>query len=109
MNDPNILMSSWKVAEDGNGMIVRFLDLGGTARNIDVVSPLLDLSRVTLTDAVERDTSPIALKDNHRFSFPIGPHEIVTVRMIGTDKETAERPVVGSQAQLTGSSSHSGH
>src|SRR6185437_7553901 len=34
VDDPDLLLETWKPAEDGNGTILRFLDLGGTTREI---------------------------------------------------------------------------
>jgi alpha-mannosidase len=87
--DPNVLLETWKAAEDGNGTILRFLDLGGTERTVTVQVPSLTLSQVTQTDAVERDQAPLTLAGNHGFKFTIGHNEIVTVRIVGTAKSQA--------------------
>jgi alpha-mannosidase len=80
MTDPNILLDTWKVAEDGNGTILRFLDLGGEERTVTVELPFSRLKKVTQTDAVERDRSPLELVGDHGFKFTIKHNEIITVR-----------------------------
>jgi alpha-mannosidase len=83
IDDPDVLTETWKPAEDGNGTILRLLDLGGKERTITVRVPGFALSRVVRTDAVERDQEAIPLAGPHEFPLPIGPHGIVTVRLIG--------------------------
>lgn len=81
--DPNLLLEAWKPAEDGNGTILRFLDLGGQKRNVTVHIPLLTIQAAWRTDAVERDQAPLAPVDAHGLDFEVQPHEIVTVRVVG--------------------------
>lgn len=83
--DPDLLLETWKPAEDGDGTILRFLDLGGASRTDTVNTPLLDLKEAWETDAVERNRKPLSLLGAHGFQFNVRPHEIVTVRLVGTD------------------------
>lgn len=81
--DPDLLLDTWKTAEDGNGTILRFLDLGGVPRTVTVSTPLLDIDKVIETDAVERDKKPLPVQGSHGFQIDVRPHEIVTVRLTG--------------------------
>ena len=81
VQDARLLLETWKTAEDGNGTIIRFLDLGGPERSVTVRSPWLELQKVWQTDAVERNQAPLSLPDRRSFQFMIHPHEIVTVRL----------------------------
>ena len=81
----DVLLDTWKPAEDGSGTILRFLDLGGVRRSITVQTPLLHLKEAWLTDAVERNQKPLPLAGSQGFQFTLHPHEIVTVRIIGND------------------------
>jgi hypothetical protein len=83
VNDPDVLVDTWKPAENGHGTILRLLDLGGGSRTITVGTPLLSLSQVVRTDAVERDGAPIAPETPHTFRIEIHPHQIVTLRLLG--------------------------
>jgi len=90
-NDPALLVDTWKPAEDGNGTILRFLDLGGAARRVSVGVPFLNLSRVRLTDAVERNGKELTPEGPHRFEFDIRPYEIVSIRLEGASSLPAPR------------------
>jgi len=83
-NDPDLLLEAWKPAEDGNGTILRFLDLGGRQRKVEVQVPLENIAGAWRTDAVERDQAPISREGAHGLNFEVQPHEIVTVRITGT-------------------------
>jgi alpha-mannosidase len=84
VDDPALLLETWKPAEDGRGTILRFLDLGGNARTVTVSTPLLTIDKATETDAVERDGQTLALDGEHGFRVEVHPHEIVTVRVTGS-------------------------
>jgi alpha-mannosidase len=84
VEDPDLLLETWKAAEDGRGTILRFLDLGGAERTVTVQTPLLCLSGAWKTDAVERDQTALPLVQDKGFTFVVHPHEIVTVRVTGT-------------------------
>jgi hypothetical protein len=82
IDDPALLLETWKPSEDGRGTILRFLDLGGETRTVTVQMLLLKLKEAWQTDAVERDRSPLPLSGTHNFQFTIRTHEIVTVRIL---------------------------
>ncbi|MGC2300454.1 MAG: glycoside hydrolase family 38 C-terminal domain-containing protein, partial [Acidobacteriaceae bacterium] len=83
VNDPDVLVDTWKPAEDGHGTILRLIDLGGASRTITIETPLLALSQVVRTDAVERDGPAIAPDHPHAFRIEIRPWQIVTLRLLG--------------------------
>jgi alpha-mannosidase len=82
IDDPNIVLDTWKPAEDGNGTVLRFIDLGGPSRTVAVHVPLFSIAKVTLTDAVERDQKSIGPDGPHSFHFTVRPHQILTVRLV---------------------------
>jgi hypothetical protein len=86
IDDPGVLLETWKPAEDGNGTILRFLDFGGTQRTVSVRSPWMHLDHVSKTDALERGQDAVSMTEDGGFSFMIGAHEIVTLRAIGARK-----------------------
>ena len=86
ITDPNVLLETWKPAEDGNGTILRFLDFGGTERTVSVRIPWLRLDHVWKTDAVERGQEALSMTEDGQFHFTIHPHEIVTMRIVGMRK-----------------------
>jgi alpha-mannosidase len=85
VQDPSLLLETWKTAEDGNGTILRFLDFGGTSRTVAVQTPLLQIDEVWQTDAVERNGKRLSPADGGGFQFTIHPHEIVTIRLVSHD------------------------
>jgi hypothetical protein len=82
VNDPDVLVDTWKPAEDGKGTILRLIDLGGAPRTLTMNVPLLTLTRVVQTDAVERDGAAIVPDTPHTFHVQIHPHQIVTLRLL---------------------------
>jgi len=82
IDDPNLLLDTWKPAEDGNGTILRFIDLGGEPRIVTIHTPLLSISKIVATDAIERDQKPIVPEDVHTFKIAVRAHQILTVRLI---------------------------
>ena len=87
--DPDVLVEDWKPAEDGNGTILRLVDLGGAEREIEIHIPLIDLFQAIETDAVERDKRELHLAGPHAFRVAIRPHQIVTVRLVGKTQDQA--------------------
>ncbi len=85
VNDPDLVLDTWKPAEDGKGTILRFLDLDGATRTVTAQTPLLQLQQAWRTDAVERNQAPLSLSGTHGFQFTVHPHEIVTVRILTKD------------------------
>jgi alpha-mannosidase len=88
VDDPALVLGAWKPAEDGNGTILRFIDLGGATRTVTVETPLFDLQQAFQTDAVERNQTSLSLSGSHAFQFAVHPHEIVTVRIVAKDGVT---------------------
>ena len=80
--DPDLLLDTWKPAEDGKGTILRFIDLGGEPRTVTIHTPLLSISKIVATDAVERDQKPIVPEDEHSFKIAVRAHQILTVRLL---------------------------
>ena len=83
MDQPNVALVTWKVAEDGNGTILRFLEVGGQTSSVDVQTPRLDVKSAWASDALERKQAPLATSV-HGFRFTAKPFQIVTVRLEGT-------------------------
>src|SRR5215470_16887496 len=82
IDDPDVLLETWKPAEDGNGTILRLLEFGGkNPRKLTVAVPLLSLGKATQTDAVERNQKTLSLRDSGSFEIEIHPHEILTIRL----------------------------
>jgi alpha-mannosidase len=83
IDDPNVILGTWKPAEDGDGTILRLIDLGGLSRTVSISSPLLALQKAFETDAVERNQKPLEVHTDG-VQVEIHPHEIVTIRLSGS-------------------------
>jgi alpha-mannosidase len=82
VDDPALLLDTWKPAEDGKGTILRFIDLGSEPRTVTIHTPLLSIAKIVATDAVGRDQQTIVSEDVHTFRIAIRAHQILTVRLI---------------------------
>ncbi|HTW81173.1 MAG TPA: polysaccharide lyase family protein [Terracidiphilus sp.] len=82
IDDPDLLLDTFKPAEDGHGTILRLLDLGGQPRTVTINVPLVSIGQVLLTDAVERDEKPLDADGPHAFRIAVKPHQIITIRLI---------------------------
>ncbi|HTF67321.1 MAG TPA: polysaccharide lyase family protein [Edaphobacter sp.] len=83
VDDPDLLLQTWKPAEGGTGTILRFVDLGGTERKIHIRTPLLRVQEAWKTDAVERDLLRLEPSATDEIELTIHPHEIATIRLEG--------------------------
>jgi alpha-mannosidase len=82
-NQTNVLLVTWKHAEDGIGTILRFVELSGHAGTASVSSPLLNVERAWKCNAMEKNEQALSVSP-HGFNFAVKPFEIVTVRAQGT-------------------------
>jgi hypothetical protein len=82
IDSPNVVLITWKVAEDGDGMILRFLEVGGNAGTVNVRIPLLNTQSAWNCNLMEQKGDLLPLSP-HGFSFPIRPFQVITVRVQG--------------------------
>ena len=80
VNNPDVELVTWKAAEDGEGTILRFLELAGKAGSVEVRLPLFQVKSAWMNDALERNEGPLEVS-SHGFSFSVKPFQIVTVRL----------------------------
>jgi hypothetical protein len=82
VDNPSVLLSAWKQAEDGAGTVMRFIELGGVRGGVAVRSPLLNNSAAVACNAVEECDRPVP-GDSRGLAFEIGPREIYTLWVNG--------------------------
>jgi hypothetical protein len=80
VDQPNVVLVTWKMAEDGDGTVLRFLEVGGQANAVEVQTPHLDVRSAWSSDAMERKQSALETSA-HGFRFTVKPFQIVTVRL----------------------------
>jgi alpha-mannosidase len=81
-DQPNVALVTWKRAEDGEGTILRFLELAGKPAEVNAETSLLDVKSAWMADALERNQGPLTTSP-HGFHFTVKPFQIVTVRVEG--------------------------
>jgi hypothetical protein len=81
--DPgNVIATTWKIAENSDGTILRLLEVGGKSSEATIVTPGLPLKEAWLCNAVEANLKSLKV-DNESLRFEIKPFEIVTLRLKG--------------------------
>jgi hypothetical protein len=78
--DSPILLSAWKHAEEGEGAVLRFIELGGARAQVRVSSPLFGSFSRRTCNAVE-DCDGTGAGGNSDFSFQTAPHQILTFKL----------------------------
>jgi hypothetical protein len=80
ISTPSVLLSTWKLAEDGNGSVLRFIELGGSRGRVSVSSPLLQSPDAQSCNGME-DCGQALQSTGNGFSFDVGPRQIITTRV----------------------------
>ena len=83
VGQPNIVLDTWKHAEDGSGSILRFVETAGSAGTAQVQVPLLSIRVAWTCPAVEENQQRLPAS-SQTFSFPYTAFAIVAVRIEGT-------------------------
>jgi alpha-mannosidase len=83
MDQPNVLLVTWKLAEDRQGSILRFIETSGKAATVAASTPLLNIDQAWLCDAVEDNQHRLSAA-GHQFTFEVKPFSIVTVRLVAS-------------------------
>jgi alpha-mannosidase len=84
---PDVVVESWKTAEDGRGTILRLLETGNRSTTARVEFLMLKLQGAWLVNAMEEDEKEIALTGS-AVEIAMRPHQIVTLRIIGEFQQT---------------------
>jgi alpha-mannosidase len=79
---PDVVVESWKTAEDGRGTIVRLLETGNRSTIVRVNFPMFELHGAWLANAMEEDEKEIALTGS-AVEIAMRRHQIVTLRIVG--------------------------
>lgn len=80
IDNPNIVLVTWKLAEDGKGTILRLKEIAGQEEQAVVRLPHGEIRSAELCNSMEDDLKQLDVADNGvRLSFH--PHEVLTVRL----------------------------
>jgi alpha-mannosidase len=80
VDQPNVVLETWKMAEDGDGTILRFVEVAGKESTVEVETPILNVESAWMSDALERKQGHLSIS-SHGFRFSVKPFQIVTVRL----------------------------
>jgi hypothetical protein len=83
VDQPNVVLVTWKRAEDEQGTILRFVEVNGESSTAKVEVPILNLQNGWICNAMEKNQQPLAVS-GHSLQFPIKPFGIVTIRVQGS-------------------------
>jgi alpha-mannosidase len=81
----NVVVENWKAANDGQGSIVRLLEVGGEPANFRLTFPLFNVQRAWIANAVEENGRKIPPSGSF-VDLSIKPHQILTVRIAASMK-----------------------
>ena len=77
----NVILFTWKVAEDHQGYVLRLLETAGKGTNVMLRLPRWKLKSAELTNGVEENLNKPLSIVNNTFEVTMKPNEIVTVRI----------------------------
>ena len=82
VSQANVILVNWKTAEDGRGVILRFLEVAGDSSQVEVKIPILQVQSAWVCNAMEENQQALST-DAHGLTFSVKPFQIVTVRVEG--------------------------
>ena len=74
-------MVDWKLAEDGNGTILRLQETGGEATETSISFPRTPIRSAMLCNGVEDDLRSLDV-NGKGIHLTFRPHEVLTVRLV---------------------------
>jgi alpha-mannosidase len=80
LDQPNVVLTAVKKAEDDNGLLFRFFEWAGKSGNVTVRVPEGGTSAVATNLMEKAEGAPLPFQGN-QFTVPVHPYEIVTVRV----------------------------
>jgi hypothetical protein len=81
IDNPNVALITWKVAEDGLGTILRLEDIAGHAEEATVSFPRATIRSASLCNSVEDKVRDLPVTDDH-IHVTLHSYEVVTLRLI---------------------------
>ncbi|MGB7265337.1 MAG: glycoside hydrolase family 38 C-terminal domain-containing protein, partial [Terracidiphilus sp.] len=81
IDNPDIALVTWKLAEDGKGTILRLEEMAGQAREAKIQLPHAKIRSASVCNSVEDDFRKLVVSDDG-IQVAFRPNEVVTVRLI---------------------------
>jgi alpha-mannosidase len=82
IDSKDVVLSTWKPAEDGKGYVLRFYNTTDKPVVAHVGFPLLEFESVYQVNGLESYESPLAARQG-QLELALKPHEIFSVRVVG--------------------------
>jgi len=83
IDQPDVTLVTWKLAEDGKGTILRFLETAGRPATATLHTRLLKITSAWACNAVEDNQQPLEVL-SQGLRFTVRPFAITTLRIEGT-------------------------
>lgn len=81
VDNPNVVLSTWKRAEDGEGSIVRLTEIAGRPETVQLRTPHLRLKYVQQCSLLEDCTGELPIR-NDSVAVQLKPFEILTLKLL---------------------------
>jgi alpha-mannosidase len=94
VSNPSVAVATWKLAEDGEGSILRLQETSGKPQSVGIHSAYLKMNRVWRCSLLEDNLQELKA-DRHGFQIEVKPFEIVTLRL----RTSPDFPEVPSNSQ----------
>jgi len=89
IDNPDVAVVTWKIAEDGRGTVLRLEELAGKKSQVRVASQYFDVRQAWRCSGLEEDEAQVNAIDSGA-EFEIKPFEVVTLRLL-TQSRLAQR------------------
>ena len=80
IDNPNVVLSTWKRAEDGEGTVLRLVEIAGSEQSVRVGSPFLKITEAWDCSALEEKQTSLNVR-NASLELKLHPFEIKTIRL----------------------------
>jgi alpha-mannosidase len=84
VDNPNVAVVTWKLAENGDGSIARLEEIAGLAERVNLTGKFWKIEQAWQCTALEENRSPLPVKDSG-VDLSLGPFEILTIRLHTAD------------------------
>src|SRR5205085_3314178 len=84
VDNPSVLLSTWKQAEEGEGSVLRFIEMNGRPESVSVSSLLFKTARAQVCNAMEECSQALSNNTNG-LNLSLRPRQIFTLK-VKTDR-----------------------
>lgn len=81
INDPGVMVLGAKRADDGDGAIVKLLDVAGTPRSVGVLPAAYNFAQARRVDLVERNSDPLLVATDGHATLKVGAWGVAAARL----------------------------